>query len=65
LTFVAFNLLTFGLGAYKAYNLGLLPTDADWAMGLSPKNVRFRHLDSLGVHVHVRSHCAPSSLPAT
>ncbi|ELR12050.1 uncharacterized protein ACA1_025680 [Acanthamoeba castellanii str. Neff] len=39
LVFVAINLLTFGLGAYKAYNLGLLPTDADWAMGLSPKQV--------------------------
>lgn len=39
LIFVSINLLTFGIGAYKAYNLGLLPTDADWAMSLSPKQV--------------------------
>jgi hypothetical protein len=49
LVFVAINLLTFGLGAYKAYNLGLLPTDADWAMGLSPKQVPFTKATSIRV----------------
>jgi len=43
LVYVALHLVTFAIGAYKCYNLGLLPTDTDWAAGLGVKEVRDNH----------------------
>jgi hypothetical protein len=38
--YILLHLANFGIGAYKAYHLGILPTDADWGMHLDVKEVR-------------------------